>query len=164
MTDNRPRTGAEPSEAPFIAFNFAVEIAVDGVAPLLCNAGFAECAGLEMRMAVRTIHEGGNNEREIHLAGRVSYSNLILRRGMTPNFDLWDWFTRTASPGGYALRSSRAVVTLLHADGVTPRARFALDRCLPVRLVAPTLNARADLIAIEELELAYEALRLERPG
>lgn len=152
------------AEAPFSAFNFAVEIGVDGISPLVCNAAFSECAGLDMRMQVRTIREGGNNTRQIHLAGHVTYSNLILRRGMTSSFDLWDWFTRITAGGGSGLRSSRAAVVLLDADGVTQRARFALDRCLPVRLAAPTLNAIDGLIAIEELELAYEALRLERPA
>ncbi len=33
---------------PFVAFNFAVEIAVPDVAPRVCNAAFAECDGLEM--------------------------------------------------------------------------------------------------------------------
>src|ERR1700682_6109450 len=155
-------TGA-PSSTPFTAFNFAVEISVNGVSPRICSAAFAECDGLDMRMQVRTIREGGNNARQFQLTGPVSYGNLILRRGMTPNFDLWDWFARTVAPGGASLRSSRAVVVLLDADGVTERVRFILERCLPVRLKAPTLNALDGRVAIEELDLAYESLRVEQP-
>ena len=156
-------TGALPS-TPFSAFNFAVEISVSGVSPSICSAAFAECDGLDMRMQVRTIREGGNNARQIHLTGRVSYSNLILRRGMTLNFDLWDWFAKTVEPGGATLRSSRAVVVLLDTDGATERVRFILERCLPVRLKAPTLHALEGRVAIEELELAYESLRVEQPA
>src|ERR1700738_950351 len=111
-------TGAVPN-TPFSAFNFAVEISVDGVSPSVCSAAFAECDGLDMRMQVRTIREGGDNARQIHLAGPVSYSNLTLRRGMTSNFDLWDWFAKTVQPGGATLRSSRAVVVRLGPGGVT---------------------------------------------
>jgi phage tail-like protein len=156
-------TSAAPT-TPFSAFNFAVEVAVAGVSPSICHAAFAECDGLDMRMQVRTIREGGNNARQIHLAGPVSYSNLTLRRGMTSNFDLWQWFARTAEPGGAALRSSRAEVVLLDSDGVTVRVRFILERCLPVRLKAPSLNALDGSVAIEELEVAYESLRVESPA
>jgi phage tail-like protein len=155
-------TSALPS-TPFSAFNFAVEISVNGVSPNICSAAFAECDGLDMRMQVRTIREGGNNERQIQLAGPVSYSNLTLRRGMTPNFDLWHWFAKTVEPGGATLRSSRAVVVLLDADGVTERVRFILERCLPVRLKAPTLHALEGQVAVEELEIAFELLRVEQP-
>ena len=151
-------------DAPATALNFSVEIEVAGLSNRVCNAAFAECDGLDMHMQVRTIREGGDNARQIHLVGPVTYSNLRLRRGMTRTFDLWAWFARTAEPGGYGLRSSRAVVVLLDSDGLTERVRFVLDRCLPVRLSGPRLNALTGAIAIEELELAYEALRLEHPA
>jgi phage tail-like protein len=49
---------------------------------------------------------------------------------------------------------------LLAADGVTERVRFRLERCLPVKLKAPALNAKDGQIAIEELQIAYETMRL----
>ena len=77
---------------PFTAFNFAVEInrGEDG-APLV-NAAFSECDGLEMSMDVKTIREGGANDRQIRLNGPVNYGQLTLKRGMTESFDLWKWF------------------------------------------------------------------------
>jgi phage tail-like protein len=151
-------------EALLSGLHFAVEIAVPGVSDRVCNAAFAECDGLDMRMQVRTIREGGDNARQIHFAGPVSYANLRLRRGMTRTFDLWDWFTRTVQPGGAGLRASRAVVEILDRDGASPQVRFILERCLPVRLHGPRLHALDGVIAIEELELAYESLRVEQPA
>ena len=43
-------------------------------------------------------------------------------------------------------------------------ARFVLQRCLPVKLKAPPLNAKDGAVAIEELQLVYESLTLKRPG
>src|SRR5688500_17789523 len=77
---------------PFAAFNFAVEIDVEGVADRVCAGAFAECDGLEMTMEAKTIREGGNNGRQIRLTGPTSYGQLTLKRGMTANFDLWRWF------------------------------------------------------------------------
>ena len=39
-----------------------------------------------------------------------------------------------------------------------------LSRCVPVKLKAPPLNAKDGAVAIEELQLAYESLRLKRLG
>ena len=143
---------------PFTAFNFAVEInrGQDGAA--LVNAAFAECDGLEMTMDVKTIREGGSNDRQIRLNGPVSYGTLSLKRGMTGNFDLWKWFNDTVADPG--LRADVEVV-ILAADGSTERARFALTRCLPSKIKAPALNAKDGQIAIEELQVAYETLTLK---
>lgn len=145
---------------PFTNFNFSVEINRGGDARPLANAAFAECDGLEMSMEVKTIREGGANGRQIRLNGAASYGNLTLKRGMSDNFDLWDWFRDSiADP---RLRANAEVV-MLAPDGHSVRARFVLSRCVPVKLKAPALNARDGQIAIEELQMAYETLALKRP-
>lgn len=145
---------------PFTAFNFAVEINVPGVTSRVCNASFAECDGLEMNMEVKTIREGGNNARQIRLTGPINYGQLTLKRGMTSSFDLWDWF---ASLQQYPGLRADAEVVLFSADHQSVRARFLLERCVPVKLKAPPLNARDGMVAIEELQLAYEVLTLRKP-
>jgi len=145
---------------PFTTFNFSVEIWVEGVSEQVCNASFSECDGLEMSNEFKTIREGGNNGSQIRLAGPLSFGQLTLKRGMTANFDLWDWFgTLLLNP---SLRADADVV-LLSSDGQTKRATFRLARCMPVKLKAPALNARDGVVAIEELQLAYESLRLIKP-
>ena len=78
------------SALPFTAFNFAVEIVrSDGSAPLV-SAAFSECDGLEIGMEVKTIREGGANDRQIRLAGPATVGQLTLKRGMTDeSLDLW---------------------------------------------------------------------------
>ena len=82
---------------------------------------------------------------------------------MTRTFDLWEWFARTTGAGGSGLRSTHAVVEILDAETYSPLVRFILERCLAVRLKGPALFAMRGAIAIEELELAYESLRVEQP-
>jgi len=156
-----PNPANETVLYPFTAFNFAVEIHVPEVASKVCNAAFSECDGLEMTMDVKTIREGGNNGKQIRLTGPLNYGQLTLKRGMTANFDLWDWFSKMLTNA--ALRADAEVV-LLAANGITERARFVLTRCLPIKLKAPALNAKDGVIAIEELQLAYESLTLKQPG
>jgi len=151
----------ETVKAPFTAFNFAVEINVPGVSSKVCSAAFSECDGLDMTMEVKTIREGGNSSTQYRMAGPVAYGQLSLKRGMTPTFDLWDWFNATLNNA--RLRADAEVV-IFAGDGRTERARFILKRCLPVKVKAPSLNAKDGMIAIEELQIAYESMRLKRPG
>ncbi|MDM0001816.1 phage tail protein [Variovorax sp. J22P240] len=146
---------------PFSAFNFSVEIVPDGASAPLVSAAFAECDGLEMTMEFKTIRVGGSNDRQVRLAGPAAFGQLTLKRGMTErSFELWKWMNDCiADPG---LRA-QAEVVLFAADGVSERARVVLQRCMPVKLKAPALNAKDGAIAVEELQIAYERFTVE-PG
>lgn len=149
------------SDAPFSALHFRVEILLPGAQAPLCDAAFAECDGLEVRFDVQALRDGGDPARQRLLAGPASYGEVTLRRGMTASFDLWDWCALVMRDPGVR---ADARVAVLAPDGESVRARFQLERCLPVRLKAPRLDAIDGLVAIEELQLACEAVVLERPG
>lgn len=146
------------NERPFTSFNFRVEIAGKNGQPL-CNAEFSECDGLETTMEVKTIREGGRNTAQVRLAGPQSFGMLSLKRGMTPNFDLWDWFHDTMHDPG--LRADAQVV-LLAANHETVSVTFKLSRCIPIKIKAPALNAKDGIIAIEEFQMAYETLEMAK--
>lgn len=152
---------------PFIAFNFAVEIAVPFIGNKLCNASFSECDGLEMSMDVKTIREGGNNGSQIRMIGPVNYGQVTLKRGMTGNFELWDWFDALQNGTPAQLRGDlrgEAEVVVFSADHAAERVRFLLKRCLLTKLKAPALNGKDGGVAIEEMQLTYESMSLKRPG
>jgi phage tail-like protein len=149
---------------PFTSFNFSITLTLPDQAEPFCQATFAECDGLEMTMEPKTIQEGGNNRQSIHLIGPVSYGQLNLKRGMTPDsFELWDWFDRVLQQNQHGLRAAGLVI-MLGSDRQTRQAIFELTRCLPVKLKAPALNAASGEVAIEEMQIAYETLSLKRPG
>ena len=149
---------------PFTAFNFSVEIEVPGFPDkALCGGAFAECDGLEMTMDVKTIREGGNNTQQVRLTGAVNYGTLTLKRGMTGNYDLWKWFGKIYEPGQGGLRA-RTTVVVHSADHTTDRATFVLTGCLPVKLKAPPLSGKDGMVAIEELQVAYETMRFSPPS
>lgn len=148
----------ERVNAPFTSFNFAVEIRVEGVAEQVCDAAFSECDGLEMTMDVKTIREGGNNGRQIRLTGAYNFGTLTLKRGLTETFDLWRWFDLMLK--NPALRADAHVI-IFAPDRTAQTAQFVLSRCLPIKLKAPPLNAKDGMIAVEELQLAYESLSFQ---
>lgn len=144
-------------QRPFTVFNFRIHLVLPGSSDSLCDAEFSECDGLEMTLEPKTIREGGNNGRQIHLLGPVSYGQLTLKRGMTQRFDLWTWFEDVQKKR--TLRASGEVV-ILSSDRARQDVRFSLTGCLPIKLKAPALNAMTGELAIEELQVAYETLTL----
>lgn len=156
-----------PATYPFTAFNFSVEINVPLMGKNLCNAAFSECDGLDMTMDVKTIREGGNNTSQIRLVGAVNYGQVTLKRGMTSNFDLWDWFDAQQHGAPSQMRKDLrgdAEVVMLAADHRTVLVRFLLKKCLLTKLKFPVLHAKDGTVAIEEMQLTYESMTLERPS
>jgi phage tail-like protein len=144
-----------------------VEINVPFLGPTLCNAAFAECDGLDMTMDVKSIREGGNNTRQIRLVGAVNYGQLTLKRGMTNNFDLWDWFDAQQHGSPAQLRKDLrgdVDVVMLAADHKKELVRFILKKCLLTKLKAPALNAKDGMVAVEEMQITYESMTLKRPA
>ena len=145
------------------SFGFGAGVGTGGGAAL-ADGSFQECSGLEVEMDVQEYLEGGRNDGVIRRVGRAKYQNLVLKRGMfhpesgTVNRDLWEWLQSIVSGERPVPRYDGVVEVLGVGDEVV--ATWVFDRGLPVRLRGPELNARNGEIAIEELHIAHEGLRL----
>jgi phage tail-like protein len=151
---------------PFHVFRFLVtfaEVAVDaadgtsGAIIPLCGGAFAECSGLEASMEPKAIKEGGKNYGANQRVGAVTFATVVLKRGMTRNRDLWNWFSLVGN-GAYSYRLS-ATLTMLDGAGI-PVLAWRLERALPVKFKAADLNARGTEVGVEELHITHEGLRL----
>jgi phage tail-like protein len=149
------------SAEPFTAFAFAVELRLQGSDRPMCEAAFSACDGLELRREVIRARDGADPTSVRLLPGPESFANVVLRRGMTSSFDLWDWWERVRR--GQAARATCDIV-VLSPDLAQERVRFRLYRCLPVKITGPALDAAGNDIAIESLELACEGIDVVRPG
>lgn len=116
--------------------------------------GFSECQGLESSMKVEEFNEGGNNGTVLKFPGRVSWSNLTLKRGVAANSSLWDW-----SYGFVEGRGKRrdGVIVLLNSMMV-PNNIWYFRRGLPLKYSGPQMNAAQNNVAIESIEIAHEGL------
>ncbi len=158
---------SETVDPPYTAFRFEVILNLNspppGVTNPVCNAAFAECDGLEMTMEPKTFREGGNNQEQHHLIGQIGYGQLTLKRGMTANLQLWNWFAAAGQTGRRSTAYAQGQVTLWDASG-TPRVTFVLTNCLPVKMRGPSLNAANGQIAIEEMQLVYSQMTVKPAG
>jgi phage tail-like protein len=149
---------------PFPAYNFAVtlmdassavatvSIAI-GVEP---QAGFAECSGLEMQLAVDEYKQGGENGTVRKFPARISWPNLKLRRGVSKDNALWLW----CQDFMYARGKRRDGLITLRNERHEPVRIWRFVRGLPVKWSGPALNAMQNGLAFEEIEIAHEGLQL----
>jgi phage tail-like protein len=146
-------------------FNFRIKLNQSGGGQALGDGGFQECSGLEIEMDVQELVEGGRNDGVIRRVGRGKYGNLVLKRGMlfppggSVKSELWDWLQGVLG-GVRPVARYDGTIEVLDANGEDVVATWVFDRGLPAKIGGPQLNAKTGEVAIEELTIAHEGLRL----
>ncbi len=135
--------------------------------PRLGNGGFQECTGLDLETDLSEHLEGGRNDGLVRGIGRLKLQPLVLKRGMliatpggTADSGLWDWLLGIVSREKPLARYD-GDVEVLDPTGSRTVAHWHFTRGLPLKVAGPSLNARTGEIAMEELHIAHEGLRLE---
>jgi phage tail-like protein len=137
---------------PYKGFNFLVEI--DGIS----IAAFCEVSGLTSETDVIEYRNGSDKTNTVRkLPGLTSYANIVLKRGVTQDTQLWQW--RKAIEQGTPDRRSGSIVLL--DDERNPVRRWHFTEGWPAKLEGPALNASANEVAIETIEIAHEGLRID---
>jgi phage tail-like protein len=133
---------------PYKSFNFRVEI--DGVAV----AAFSEVSGLESETEVIEYRTGTERNTVRKLPGLTKHANIVLRRGITQDTELWNW--RKAVADGQVDRRNGSIVLL--DDDRADVLRWNFLNGWISKWVGPTLNAKGNDVAIETIEIAHEGL------
>jgi phage tail-like protein len=136
--------------------SFLVE--VDGVE----LGRFRELSGLQIDVDVEEFEEGGENGFVHKLPGRMTWPNLVLKRGVTKEDVFMNWLQDSVGDGmatrnGKSKRTT-AAVTLLGSDGTRLRSWNVVD-AMPIRWTGPNFSADSSDAAIEELEIAHHGFR-----
>lgn len=138
-----------------------------GAQATLTDGAFQECSGLDHEMDVAEYVEGGRNDGVIQRVGRAKVARVVLKRGMIHPSDgqvkteIWDWFQDVVD-GVRPLRRYDGTILVLDSES-RPVAAWTFIRGLPAKLVGPQLNARTGEVAIEELHIAHEGMRMRAP-
>ncbi|MDP3083349.1 MAG: phage tail protein [Rubrivivax sp.] len=131
----------------------------------LSDGAFQEVSGLEVELDIAEHLEGGRNDGVIRQVGRAKYQPLVLKRGMfhsasgTLDRSLWQWLQSIAA-GTRPIPRYDGIVEVLGETGDDVVATWEFERGVPARVRGPELNAKTGEIAIEELHIAHEGLRL----
>jgi len=154
---------------PILGYRFVLELGFVQV------AGFSECTGLSLETKFMEYREGGRNAGPLKFPEVGAVNNITLKRGLVPgaNIDaLLNWHLdvmrgtfdgnknpnrRKASPDEDI--DKRCAIVLLD-EGGNEIKRWNLVRAFPAKWTGPDLKGMTSDVAMETLELAYEALEL----
>jgi len=134
---------------PYRAFNFKIE--VQGVT----EGHFTEFSGLGAKVTPISYREAGNSQVVHFVPGRVDYSAVTLRYGVTKSKDLFEWF-KTGIAG--KIQRKNISIVLLDADGTTEVMRWNLINAWATEWCGSLLDAHSQEVAIESLTLVYESM------
>ncbi len=170
-----------PEIDEFVPFRFKVALYHPDDNQLLCAGYFSEVTGFEVTMEPKVIKEGGRNWGEHQRSGPTKFAPMTLKRGVTTVNDLWAWFDLATRQGDYGHRLT-GEITVLGNPTTTPNGGngksaassqtvtenpimvWKLVGVFPTKFKGPDLNATANQVAIEELQLVHEGLELKRPA
>jgi phage tail-like protein len=144
---------------PYSNFNFIVE--ADGIGEI---GAFSEITGLDSENTPIEYREGMdavNSPRK--LPGIERYSNVMLKRGITGSLAMWEWRRQVRDSSATAPPSKTVRIKLLnenHEVGA-PAMTWVLHGAWPTKITGPSLNAKGNEIAIEQIDLVVERLDIE---
>lgn len=135
---------------PAAEFRYVVE--VDG----LSLATFVEASGFTVEREVMPVREGGVNNYVHKLPGRVTYSELTLRRGISFSTQLWAWFEE----GIYDGKVKRRDLTVIQYSSYfnLPARWYDFTNAFPSKWEGPALRSDSSQLAIESLTLTFDTL------
>jgi len=123
---------------------------------------FREVTGLQVTVNVVEIAEGGQNSFTHKLPSRMSWPNIVFRRGLTQSDALFDWLQKSSGEGfagnSDKLTRSTGAVTAIDAVGTRLRSWEFID-VFPVRWKGPDFSVGDNSVLEEELEVAHHGFR-----
>jgi phage tail-like protein len=137
---------------PVRGFNFEVQLA--GVTV----AGFREVTGLSFTTDVVEYREG--TDRVLHprkLFGIRKFANIVCKRGMTNNKELFAWYKLTLN-GDANSRKNGSIVLFDEVHVQVQRWNFI--NAWITKWEGPAFNATANDVAIETVEIAVERVEM----
>ena len=143
-------------ENPLAGYQIAVDI------PGVFTGYFSQCWGLGSEHEVveqKTVNQKGE-EVIIKLPGRVKWDNIVLKRGVTSDIDIWKWRQQVLDGDVEGARRDGAII--LYDYNLVEVARWEFSRAWPVKLSIPQPQADRSEFLIEELTLVPESIRRVR--
>lgn len=159
------------SNDPFIGFLFRLNLGNIEI------AGFSECTGIEIETKIFEYKEGGRNNHSLKFPEQSEVKNIVLKRGLTTSYDLFDWYMNVASgkfdhpnqrpvsqqvpayssdSNSQDINNKISIVLVNHAGDI--QKEWLLRRAFPVKWVGPEFKATENSVVFETIELAHEGL------
>lgn len=137
-------------EDPLVGFHFAVE--VQG----MIAGYFTECSGLgsENEIIEHKVVNAKGVEVVMKIPGRLKWENIVLKRGITSNMDIWTWRKMVEDGNVSGARQNGSIV--MYDQALAEVARWNFENAWPLKVTGPSPKADGNEIGVEELTIAHE--------
>lgn len=142
---------------PPLGFHFKVEVL--GLPGLADDLRFTEVSGLSFEAAAEEVPEGGENRYVQKYPGRTKFTDVVLKRGLLKNSEVWNWVERCTDT--LQIEPKDVDVTLLD-ESHEPLMTWHLVNAWPVKWAVSDLSASNNSFVVESLQLSYQRFRLEK--
>jgi phage tail-like protein len=137
-------------EDPLVGFHFAVDIQGQ------VTGYFTECSGLGSEQEViehKVVNEAGV-EVIMKIPGRLKWENIVLKRGITSDMQIWTWRAMVENGKVADARSDGSIV--MYDQALAEVARWNFQNAWPVKVTGPSVKSDGNEIGVEELTIAHE--------
>ncbi len=121
-------------------------------------AYFSECSGLSFKAKVTRFYEGGVNDQERILVEPPKFKPVKLKRGVTNSPLFWEWINQVWDPQSSVKRRNINIL-MFNQAGETMQS-WALVGAIPIGWKSPKFKAKSKNVAVEELEIQYEGVKV----
>ncbi|OKS86519.1 phage tail protein [Mucilaginibacter polytrichastri] len=117
------------------------------------EGSFQEVSGLNVKIGVDEVVEGGENRYVHRMPTRPKYENLVLKRGMLLGSPLITWATHNIEEFSFY---PKTIVVNLMDEQSRPIATWKFINAYPVSIKISDLKAQDNAIVVETLELCFD--------
>jgi phage tail-like protein len=142
---------------PPVGFHFSVSFDSE-ISSQDADGYFQSVSGLNIEVETETLNEGGENRFVHQLPVRTKFPNLVLKRGLLINSDLFKWCLETFQ--SMEVTPANLIVTLLNEEH-EPLKSWKIKHAWPVKWNVSDLNAEESKLVIETMELSYHYFTIE---
>lgn len=148
--------GGDLDEDPLLGFNFMLQVG-DKVAGY-----FTECSGIgsENEVVEHKVVDGTGHEVVRKIPGRLKWTDVTLKRGMTSNLQVWKW-RDTVIKGDMSTARADITITMLDRQ-YQPVAIWNFSKAWPSKVTGPNFKSDDNSFGVEEIAIVHEGMYREK--
>lgn len=138
-------------EDPLVGFHWALDVQNGKI-----TGYFTECSGIGSEHDIiehKVVTETGQ-EVVMKIPGRLKWENIVFKRGITSNMDIWNWRKQVEDGDVDGARCDGSII--MYDQSLNEVARWNFERAWPVKVTGPQPKSDSNEISVEELHLTHE--------
>lgn len=140
---------------PLVGFQFSLEFN-DMTGYFTEVSGVGSENGVTTHKVVGWAGDAIAKEVTLQIPGRVEWSEITLKRGLTTNIEFWDWREKVIS-GGVAEARQNCTIRMYDRE-YNPVVSWTVINAWPSKISGPSISSDSNDFTIEELTLVHEGL------